>query len=112
MSTTCYACGHPVNEELRALDDRINWSLAEDTRIGSKVRNYYGSSDDVVVVDKQTTAVESQGDDNQSVWIVVKVDGRFYKKHGTGDSYGEVSWNGFLKEVFPKEKTVVAYEYE
>jgi hypothetical protein len=36
---------------------------------------------------------------------------RFFRKEGTGDSYGRHYWNGSVKEVFPKRVEKVVYEY-
>lgn len=43
-------------------------------------------------------------------YIVVEIEGAFYKKTGTGDSYGEVSWDGDLKIVTPTEKVIRVFE--
>ena len=43
-------------------------------------------------------------------YIVIQVDEGFFKKTGTGDSYGDISWDGELKIVEPKEKVIKVYE--
>ncbi len=45
------------------------------------------------------------------VFVVVKVGEGFFKKTGTGDSYGAISWDGDLLPVVPKVKTVEVYEF-
>lgn len=36
---------------------------------------------------------------------------RFFRKEGSGDSYGRHYWNGSVREVFPKRVEKVVYEY-
>jgi hypothetical protein len=43
-------------------------------------------------------------------YIVLEAEGQFFKKTGTGDSYGEVSWDGDLLPATVKEKVVKVYE--
>jgi hypothetical protein len=43
-------------------------------------------------------------------YIVIKIGNTYFKKTGTGDSYGEMSWDGDLKRVTPKVKTIEVYE--
>ena len=44
-------------------------------------------------------------------FIVVKVGDLFFKKSGTGDSYGGVSWDGDFGQVQMKSKQVTVYEF-
>jgi hypothetical protein len=43
-------------------------------------------------------------------FIIVAIDGTYFKKTGTGDSYGEISWDGLLKVVVPTTKMVKVFE--
>lgn len=43
-------------------------------------------------------------------YIVVKIGDNYFKKTGTGDSYGEVTWDGELVNVTPREKKIVIWE--
>lgn len=43
-------------------------------------------------------------------FVVIQVGGAYFKKTGTGDSYGEVSWDGDLVAVKAREKTVLVFE--
>jgi hypothetical protein len=43
-------------------------------------------------------------------FIVIQVGDAFFKKTGTGDSYGEVSWNGDLMPVKAQQKTILVFE--
>lgn len=45
------------------------------------------------------------------VYVVLKVGEHFFKKTGVGDSYSEISWNGPVKPVTPKEETRVVYTF-
>ncbi len=42
--------------------------------------------------------------------IVISVDGAYFKKTGTGDSYGDISWDGAVKSVKVSEKIVKVFE--
>jgi hypothetical protein len=54
---------------------------------------------------------ESQGDDERPAFMVFEINGKFYKKEGEADSYGEVSWRGGkFSEVQPKTKTIQTWE--
>lgn len=43
-------------------------------------------------------------------YIVIKIGDSYFKKTGTGDSYGEMSWDGDLKRVAPTVKTIEVFE--
>lgn len=43
-------------------------------------------------------------------FVVIEIDGSYFKKTGTADSYGTISWDGDLKIVVPTEKTVKVFE--
>lgn len=45
-----------------------------------------------------------------TTFVVVGIDGNYFKKTGTGDSYGEISWDGDLRIVTPVEKVVKSFE--
>ncbi len=45
-----------------------------------------------------------------TTYVVIEIDGSYFKKTGTGDSYGRVSWDGDLNLVTPTEKLVKVYE--
>lgn len=42
--------------------------------------------------------------------LVFSVEGTYFKKIGTGDSYGKISWDGELKQVQAKEMIVKVFE--
>lgn len=49
-----------------------------------------------------------QSDDK--IWVIFEVDGRFFKKEGTMDSYDEIrTWNGPVTEVFGEKKTITVF---
>lgn len=45
-----------------------------------------------------------------NAYIVFKVGNNYFKKTGTGDSYGDVSWDGDLIPVQVKTKTIEVFE--
>lgn len=53
----------------------------------------------------------SQGHEGE-LYIVFNYETQYFKKTGTGDSYGNHSWDGPVVEVFPKEIQRVVYIYE
>lgn len=57
------------------------------------VENYYGES------------ALPQGSEFEG-YIIFKIGEIFYKKTGRGDSYGEVDWDGDIKQVQAFQKTV------
>lgn len=42
--------------------------------------------------------------------IVIEVEGDYFKKTGTGDSYGEINWDGSVKPVVATTKLVKVFE--
>lgn len=61
-------------------------------------------------LDSDTSAYSHQGDVFEA-FIIFKVDDFFYRKTGSGDSYGEVSWDGTFGPVRVQKKIVEVYEY-
>jgi hypothetical protein len=51
----------------------------------------------------------SQGETFET-YVVISVGDTFFKKTGTGDSYGEVSWDGEVKQTKMTEKVVRVLE--
>jgi hypothetical protein len=43
-------------------------------------------------------------------YVIFKIGEIFYKMSGKGDSYGEVQWNGTVRQVEAKPKTVWTFE--
>lgn len=43
-------------------------------------------------------------------YIVFQIGDLYYKKTGTGDSYGDVDWNGDIKQVQATTKTVLEFK--
>lgn len=44
------------------------------------------------------------------VWIVIEINGRFFKKSGYHESHYGTDWDGTLDEVKPREATVTVYD--
>jgi hypothetical protein len=49
--------------------------------------------------------------DTFDAFVVIRIGEFFYKKIGTGDSYGEVSWDGDFGPVEMKAKQVTIYDF-
>lgn len=52
----------------------------------------------------------AQGHESK-IYIVFQSGDRYFRKTGHGDSYGNHSWHGPVKEVFPKQVQRIVYEY-
>lgn len=65
----------------------------------------------VTMVAKSIAYGEEQGEDSRPVFMIFEVNGQYYRKNGTADSYGEINWNagGFLPAV---QKTVEVKTWE
>lgn len=50
---------------------------------------------------------EGQGD---TMWVVFKVQDRYFRKTAYYDSWNGASWDSSLEEVEPKEKVITVYE--
>jgi hypothetical protein len=61
------------------------------------VESYYGES------------ALPQGSEFEA-FIVFKVGDSYYKKTGTGDSYGDVDWDGDLRQVTATPKTILEFK--
>lgn len=88
------------------------WSWSEEMlRQSYQFKNNPGQ---VMLIDRNVNTAEEQGEGEQPVNLVFAVDTpgerNYYAKHGYGDSYGEITWQGPFKQVFPKQKTVTVYE--
>lgn len=53
---------------------------------------------------------EDPGYSSQPVWVVVEIDGQYFKKEGYHSSEEGVVWDGRVTEVARKTKTVTYYE--
>lgn len=65
----------------------------------------------VTVVAKHVSYGEDQGEDSRPIFIIFEVDGKYYRKSGIANSYGERNWGagGFLPAV---QKVVVTKVWE
>jgi hypothetical protein len=61
-------------------------------------------------LDSDTSSYSHQGE-TFDAHVVLKVGDFFYKKSGTGDSYGEVSWDGDFGPVKLTVRTVEVYDF-
>lgn len=44
------------------------------------------------------------------IWVVIEIEGRYYRKTGYHQSHDGTYWDGSVTEVRPKEKLVTVYE--
>lgn len=107
----CTKCGSEIDNGSNAykLNQAVRWWDFNSEQPGY-VQDVSGFGR-VELVEIMDRVREEQGLDDQLVYIVVKVNGKYYKKHGTEDSYGDLDWDGHVREVFPTEKTVTVYEF-
>jgi hypothetical protein len=47
-----------------------------------------------------------------NIYLVFEVNGKFWRKTGTTDSYGEREWDGTFREVTKGEVVVTKYEWK
>ena len=110
--TSCVHCGtelaadHPYLLGEKLANYSYGWESWADEKDGAQVS--VPGVGVVTVVAKHTMYGEDQGEDDRPVFIIFEINGQFYRKNGTADSYGEVSWNtgGFLpavKKIVTKE---------
>lgn len=56
-------------------------------------------------------STETDYDDGREERVIIfGVDGRYFRKTGYYDSWGDIEWDGELIEVKPVEKTFIVYE--
>lgn len=112
---TCNFCGAEMNDDHpyligEKLDGHAyGWEYWADQEDGEQTS--VPGVGVVTVVAKHVRYGEDQGEDDRPVFIIFEINGQFYRKNGTADSYGEVSWltGGFLPAV---KKTVTKKVFE
>jgi hypothetical protein len=67
----------------------------------------HGGTYDVEVVD---TKPGSEGDWQTDVYVVLKVDYRYFRKNGYYASHDGTYWDGIFEEVKPHEKSVTVWD--
>lgn len=84
---------------------------------------YYGSTNGQVTVverhldegdethERYYDSPHEQGHEG-TCFIVFEVNGRYYRKTGTTDSYANRNWNGKFREVTKGEVQVIKYEWK
>lgn len=116
VDNKCQFCGsHVPNDHPHFIGEKLiaktwdGWQGWADYKDGTQVT--VEGLGVVTVVAKHATYGEDQGEDDRPVFIIFEINGQFYRKNGTADSYGEVNWNagGFTHAV---EKTVEVKTWE
>lgn len=120
----CPACNSEVDsnnpalllEDLKAAVTRVGgWGFLEGRNVGYSF--LVGSNSAKIVERKTTPGYPADGYDG--AWdqgteyeasLVIEIGDSYFKKTGTGDSYGDIAWNGDLKPVKVSEKIVKVYE--
>ncbi len=103
---------HRVKE---ALTSTYSWGTMENWPVG---RTFRVGSDTAELVDKKIDpGYPANGYDGAwdqgtefTAHLVILFKGSYFKKTGTGDSYGEIAWDGDLKPAKVTEKVVKVYE--
>lgn len=70
----------------------------------------YPSIGEVTLVAKTPSLGEVQGEDDRPIFMIFENNGRYFRKNGTADSYGEETWNGPFKDAKQVTKKVVTWE--
>lgn len=110
----CDYCGHTVEKDGA-------YAIAAAAKTTS---HYCWEADTITTKFGQLTLVEkSDNPMNQNsygelpqgttfeAYKIYKLGSRYFKKTGSGDSYGEVTWDGPFAEVKAVPQSVVTYEY-
>ena len=124
MTTKCPYCESEIEETNPAIllfrlnevaGSTYSWSTMENWPVGKAFR--VGSEMAQLVDKKIDPGYPANGYDGAwdqgtefTAHLVIEFKGSFFKKTGTGDSYGEIAWDGDLKPAKVTEKVVKVYE--
>lgn len=128
MSLTCANCGQNVPDNSpftafevdQAVEDATNWGNVDyRLRISTPQKAWplkiRGTSVTMNVVDKiepqnmPSSEYDRQGE-TYKAFLIVEVNGTYYRKEAHVDSYAEESWNGPVTRVNRVEKTIQVWE--
>ncbi len=124
MTTKCPYCDSEVSEtnpaivlhQLKeAVTTNYSWSTIENWNVG---RSFRVGNETAELVDKKIDpGYPANGYDGAwdqgtefTAHLVIRFMGSYFKKTGTGDSYGEIAWDGELTPAKVTEKVVKVYE--
>ncbi len=108
----CPTCGQSVEELATKLNLADKWWTIEDLAKGEGHFLWDLNLTVEMVVPPAEAEYDSYGETTGgSVFMVLKVDGRFFKKEGYRSSYGGTEWDGPCREVRAEPKTVVVFDY-
>lgn len=103
MSDKCKTCGQDL-PDVKDVIEKQKYNLMYELEVGDS-KTYDGF--DLKMVSKNE---HEEGNWSTNVSFVVEYNGSFYKKTGEYASHSGLDWDFGVKEVFPKERTVVDYE--
>lgn len=109
----CEHCGtdlpldHPVGVGLK-IEEQYDWEYWEILDDGAS-RTVDGLGP-VVLVASNVQFREEQGDGNRPAFLIFEVAGKFYRKNGYANSYGEVFWTGEFLDAVKKTVTKEVWE--
>ena len=89
-----------------AVDERIGWSEVAYMDEGEPM---------ALLIDEKAVLAVRRGSSHLGVgatdiWVVIEIDGRYFKKTGYHQSHDGTYWDGAVTEVRPQEKTITVYE--
>lgn len=108
----------PVKEKVEKLG---GWQIFEsDYAVG----DFFTLDDGIVVLVHDAKPTYNSGDitpdgygesplsqgDTFATFVILNVAGSYFRKTGSGDSYGDVTWDGDFTIVKPKEITTLVFE--
>lgn len=108
----CPTCGQLVDGlSAGVVDKLVNWDDWDYSSVGDS-EDYNGLGVVELLVEPKSKDYDSYGGiAEEDVFIVVKVEGRLFKKEGYRNSYGTLDWNGSCREVKSEPRTITVYDY-
>jgi len=114
----------PINHPARAVGALLDfvkdhsWTVFDNYKVGqlvpisgfdisiAAIKSTYETGD----VDVESFYGELPQGSEFEAFIVFKIGDAYYKKTGTGDSYGDVEWDGDLRQVTATPRTILEFK--
>jgi hypothetical protein len=132
----CPVCAQPIDDDfnavivgpaLRGIANWDVWATAGETLLNGGRNNHwtnlvrdvtYRGHEVVIeqVATKPAGVSMTEWDESYpqgttfDAYVLFRINGRFYRATGEGDSYGDITWHPHLQEVKVKTKTIEVYE--